>query len=456
MLDVITFGRLRQLEKRVDTLDPAASHAIYGASWNKGESPALTRINSAVGMVAGVGVDGTVTRNDFDTAPIFGEFTQVTDALGNVFIRIPKFYVRKTDGAAYKTWQVSRWKHPGFYLPWCFWDFANSQEIDYVDIGKYKASLAAGDKLASVAGVYPLINKNIVEFRGYAQANGQGYQQMDIHAHDALLTLMYIEFATLDLQSVMQGYTAGQYITTHLAILTENGVNRVVLPNAQADLYRVGQSISVGTSQGGNQVFYGRTITAIEVVDAANKALVFDGAAVNIAAGNMVYNSGYKTGFSSGIAASSGSIVANDGKYPCSYRGIESPWGDIFDWVDGVNINEHQAWVAKNAADYASNLFASPYEQLAYVNGAADGHASAMGYDSALPFASLPVSVVGGASTKYYSDYYYQSTGQRVARVGGSWSGGASAGPSFWTLYDASSSASVIIGGRLVRKAVSA
>ena len=48
-----------------------------------------------------------------------------------------------------------------------------------------------------------------------------------------------------------------------------------------------------------------------------------------------------------------------DGKYPAVSTGaVESPFGDMWQFVDGVNINENQAWVAKNAAQYASNVFA--------------------------------------------------------------------------------------------------
>ena len=436
--------------------DDIKLHDIYGVSWDKTESTTLTRTDAAVGMVANVGIDGAAVVNDFDTALPWALMTQVTDDLGNVFTLLPKIYIQKIDTVDSLTKRLSMSRFPGSYLPWCFWDFIHGRELPYALFGSFEGSLSDdGTRLESKSGRYPLINKNIVQMRDLARANGQGYQQRDIHFDDVLSTLLFTEFATLNLQSVMQGYTTGQFTATHLAVLTESGVNRVVLPNAQAELYRVGQSISVGTTQGGSQVFYGRSIVSIDVVDASNKSLTFDGAAVNIAAGNLVYNSGYKTGFSSGIAASSGSIIANDGKYPCSYRGIESPWGDVFEWVDGVNINKWQGWVCRDASQYASNLFASPYEQLGYVNGAADGYASAMGYDPALPFASLPTSVEGGAYTKYYSDYYYQTTGQRVARVGGHWVGGRHAGPSYWNLDDTSSYAYVDIGARLARKAVS-
>ena len=432
---------------------------IYGVSWGKGSGPVLTRTGDSVGMVGAAGVGTALARNDFDSAEIFREIHEVTDTLGNIFMRIPKFYIRKVDIANFKSWEVSKCQYPGFYLPWCFWDFTNQRELPHYDHGKHKATLSGDNKLESKPGGYPLINRHIVDFRTLARNNNTGgllgYQQLDIHVVDLLQTLFYVEFATLNSQSIMQGYTTGQYSATHVAVATEAGINRIVVANAFADLYQVGQAITVGTSLGGNQIFYGRNITAIDVYDVNNKAISFDGAPVNITAGNILYNTGWKNGFSNAIAASSGSLVSNsDGKYPCVYRGIESPWGDVWQFVDGVNINERQVWVTENAESYASNVFAHPYKQLGYVNHTADGYVSAMGYDANYPYAALPTAIAGGAANTFYSDCYYQTTGQRIARVGGSWAYGAGAGVSYWGLARSSGAASVSLGGRLVKKAL--
>jgi hypothetical protein len=336
-----------------------------------------------------------------------------------------------------------------------FWDFTNNKELDYVLIGKHIGSLSDdGTRLESKPDKYPLINKNIVQMRTLAQANGAGYQQLDIHTVDFLQTLFTIEQATLDSQSKVMGYVNGNYTATHLAVATESDTNRVVLPNATADLYEVGQSISIGTTQGGNQIFYGRTITEITVYDDSNKALVFDGDPVSITAGNMVYNTGYKTGFSANIASSVGSIKSNSsGKHPFVWHGIESLYGDVWQFVDGININNNQAWVCRDASKYSSNLFASPYEILNYVNASSNNYVISLGYDPSHPYARFPISV-GAVGDSQYKDYYYQSTGQRVARVGGSWSLGSTAGLFSWNLDASSSSAHVTLGGRLLKKAL--
>ena len=85
------------------------------------------------------------------------------------------------------------------------------------------------------------------------------------------------------------------------------------------------------------------------------------------------------------------------------YRGIESPFGDIWQFVDGVNITDHQAWVCANAENYASNVFADPYKQLGYINSNTNGYVSEMGYDPDYPFAEFPTAVAGKSDT-YYSD----------------------------------------------------
>ena len=453
-----TYDQFERVANKI-TEDPTDKY-VMGVYWNKTSNPTLTRTDDAIGKVAAAGVDGALVTNDFDKMPIYREMLEVTDAYGNVFIKIPKFYIKKTNGTGFKTIKISKTQHPGFYLPAVFWDFANGVELPYYLHGKYKANLSADNtKLESKPGTYPLQTKNIVDFRNYAKANNnvgsalKGYQQLDIHAQDVLYCLFTVEFATLNSQSIMQGFSTGRWTATDLVTVATTAANAIILPNATADLYKVGQTVSLGTSQGGHQVFYGRQITAIAVYDGTNKAITVDGAPFNAAVGNMLYNTGAKSGFSADVNASSGTPVANDGKYPCVYRGIESPWGDMWQFVDGVNITDQQAWVCKNAEQYASNVFAAPYEKLGYVNGTADGYLKYKGFDKLYPFAELPKEV-GGDSATYYADYYYQATGQRIAVVGGNWSDGSSDGLSYWGLNNASSNVNAYIGGRLLKKAL--
>jgi hypothetical protein len=428
---------------------------IYGVSWDGGESPVLTRTDSSVGMIANAGIDTNPVSNDFDNAEIFKEITEVTDSYGNEFVRIPKFYIEKTAVGNARTWRISKRPFGNAYLPYCF-RHTTGAILPYVDIGKYTANLSDdGTKLESKSGKFPLVSKNIVQFRDYAKANGVGYQQLDGVIVDLLQTLFYVEFATLNSQSIMMGWVNGKFSSADVATVTETGVNRIIVSNATAAYYRVGQPIGIGTSLGGGQIFNYRTIVSIEDYDESYKAIVFDGNPVNISAGNIIYNIGWKSGVCSGVVASSGSIYSNsDGKNPFKYRGIENLWGNVFQWVDGINIIDNQAWVSRIPSDYASNLFASPYQQLSYINHNVEGYVSQMGFDSNNPEFNFPTSITGGAYNKYYSDYYFQETGQRVALLGGSWRNGSAAGLSYWLLNGASWDSYVNVGGRLVKKAL--
>lgn len=447
--------------KRIEALRKtiAPKHPIYGVYWDKSSSPALTRTDDAVGKEAAVGLDGEYVVNDFDRLDIFGEIGDVMDDYGNTFVRIPKFYIQKKSGPGFYLLRISKTQYPGFYLPWCFWDFERGRELPYVDVGKHLGSLGAGNRLESKPGVHPLVSTNIVDYRNYARANNagrlRGYQQLDVHVYDVLRALMTVEFATLDMQSIMYGFANGRYSSSDTITVGEANTNRAIVSNSLAAQFRVGQSIAIGSAHSNNSVSgTPRVITAIEPYDETNTAIVFDGDPIDIAAGDVIANRGYVTGFSNRVAASSGGIVnLSDGRYPCVYRGIESPYGDIYQFVDGINVNSHQAWVTRNAEDYASNVFAAPYEQLGYVNHDADGYVIEMGFDPAHPYAEFPT-VVGGSGSTYYADNYFQNTGQRIARVGGYWYSSALAGPWLWTLSGASSTAVVYIGGRLVRKAV--
>jgi hypothetical protein len=383
---------------------------------------------------------------------------RVTDALGNVFVRIPKFYIRKTDGTNSKTWQVSKVQHAGYYLPWCFWDFDNGAELPYVDVGAYLGSKDAGNRMESKSGLFPQLSASRPTFRTYAKANNSGgqymgYQQFDVHVLDVIRTLFYIEFATLNTAGVLPGLINGSYAAGNLVTANTTAAS-VTVATATADTFKVGQYINIGTTLGMGQRASNRKITGIGAESGGNKVISFDGAAVTLQTNDIVTVAVPKNGDVS-ITATSGSNGSNgDGKSPCLYRGIESPWGSAWCVVDGVNMNSGQAWVCKNPASYAESTFASPYEQLGYVNATAAGWQVSRGYDSNFPFAEFPTVTTGGSSSTYYMDYAYYAAGDRIMAHGGAVADGALAGVSCHLGSYAPADLSVLMTSRLVKKPI--
>jgi len=439
--------------KRINEIQTTyAGEAVYGVKIDKSDG-SVTRINASVGMTAEAGVDASSVTNDFDTASIYSEFDTYTDADSNEFISVPGFWIRKVDTGTHLIRQICKARMPNSYWPWACYNFSTGARLDKVYVGKYPAgtTLTGGTKLNSLPNEYPLVSKNIVEFRTYAEANGTGYQQMDIHVYDMLQVLFTVEFATLNSQAIMAGWTSGTYAATEVLTADTAAANTIVVANVSGAKFAVGQPVGLGSTQGGNQVFYGRNITQIDVdtPGAGSTTITVDGAAFNASIGNYLYNVGWKSGFSSGISATSGSLANNtNGKNPFMYRGIENLYGNVWQFVDGLNINARQAWFCKDADDYASNVFASPYEQIGYVNKDASGYVKYMGFDAANPMIELPVDV----SANFYKDYYYQSTAQYIAVVGGRWGLGGFAGLWYWYLLYSSANTYVFIGGRLCKK----
>ena len=127
-----------------------------------------------------------------------------------------------------------------------------------------------------------------------------------------------------------------------------------------------------------------------------------------------------------------------------SYRGIENWYSNCWNWVDGYNINSNQAYVSNTRANFADDT-ATNYNAIGAAMVASNGYVTNCQNE---PFAFLP-SAVGGSSSTYWADYYYQTSGWRVAFFGGNAVIGADAGGFCWNLDAGSGAALRGIGARL-------
>ncbi|MEG1048066.1 MAG: hypothetical protein RSE48_00800, partial [Bacilli bacterium] len=241
-------------------------------------------------------------------------------------------------------------------------------------------------KLESKTGVKPLVNQNINTFRNYAKANNindvTGYQLLDIHALDVIQVLFYIEFATLNSQSKMQGYANG---------------------NAE--------SIVNGT-------------TAV-------------------------------------VTASSGSKTSNtDGKNAMKYRGIENIYGNVWQFIDGVNIDNVDAtnayfYVNHDATTYASDIINGKYAKVGYNKLNTNGWVTKMGYDPGTPFFQMAQEINGNTNIKYADLYGTNTTiGKRIVLFAGSYNSCYSAGISNLALDRSASYSDINVGSRLLKTAL--
>ena len=444
---------------RLNNLQKYGVARVLGAS-----SPTLTRIWGSTARVATVPIDDAFVQDDFlDIFPFNrARECKITSsgilykgdpgydvAVGDWMTEVPKTYISKTRDATTGLKGISEFAQPGFYLPYCFKD-DNGNELPYVYIARFKTG-KDGATDVSRPDLVAESWRTIDSFRQAARSKGAGWQLYDIHAVDLIKTLYDVKYASLNSQAIFgDGLTAYRYSASDIAQIAETAVNRIILLNASADAFVVGQQVCFGSSAGDPAIAKNRTITAINVYDGTRKEVVFDGATINVALTTIMWSGPQKTGQTKNLTKLDGKLSGTAGKKSFKFLGLEDLYGNVLEWIDGCMINERVAQVCRKSGSYASALNAD-YSPVGYTNAATDGYPFEMGYDANYPEAQFPTTV-GAGTTTGYCDYYYQTTGLRVLALGGHSRSGSAAGLSCWGLNDAPSLSSWYFGSRLLFK----
>lgn len=168
---------------------------------------------------------------------------------------------------------------------------------------------------------------------------------------------------------------------------------------------------------------------------------------------NMAEN----TGATTSLGNASGVVTNTNGISIVSYRGEENPWGNIWKWVDGINIQNPSPFAAGQygnvyVADhgFADGISASPYEDTGIHPCYGEGYVSAFGYNEKFDWLFIPTEHSGNSSLPVGDYMYNNQPGWRVALLGGIWYNGSNAGAFAWSLHIAASHRIRSIGGRLV------
>ena len=160
------------------------------------------------------------------------------------------------------------------------------------------------------------------------------------------------------------------------------------------------------------------------------------------------------TGATSGLGNGSG-IDPNggvDGKCSVSYRGEENLWGNIWTWLDKVNIlakGQNEVFVHEIGATVADDT-TTGYKSLGYHWSHSNGYQSAFGIDPEHPELLIPTEASG--SDVFTGNYVWQNytyNGFFIAILGGSWHYGSGCGFRLAGDY-ASGTRHRAIGGRLL------
>lgn len=454
-------ARIEELEEDVDKIETTRGH-VYGIrrKITNNSNSAWERIFDSIGKVANATKNGGTVQNDFDELAPWSEIKSCNYDLttkkikawfgdanfkfdgtnGDVFTHVPKTYWKIYQENDYDYVLLADYPKAGFI------------EVDGFFVGRYNGSVVSDDGLLhTYSGLVPTTNKTIGAFRTLANALGDNFSQLDWR-YFVLQMLYLVEYANYNSQSMLgNGIMSRKYVKT---IVAENNTNRAIIGSASG--YYVGQIIRIGTSDGGTQIADARKITAIEAYEdgsVAGYALIFDGAAVNIAVDNFVCTMAQLTGQCDTLGMKSG-CLNNDGYHAMIYRGVENLFANIWQWVDGINIISGKFYICKNHSLYASDTTEN-YKQLGYNALGTEGYGKELDLDVDEPFFRFP-KAVGGGSSSYLCDYYYNNASsvaegaKRVARVGGYFNAGAYDGLWYWGLIGTSSYANWNVGCRVL------
>ena len=428
---------------------------------NDNTSAAWERTDDAIGLIAKATKNGEPVQNDFDSRYPWSEIISynydVTKKKINAYYGDPTFKFDGTNGEVLTRVPEFYWKREimdGYeYIYIADYAIAGFNKSEQFSIGRYDSCIDGEGKLHSFSGYSPSTNKNITEHRSAAKLLSDEFCMLD-YRYFLLQMLYLVEYANFNSQLQLgNGIVSLRRNSEDVALVAGNSTNTIVIPT-NTDFF-LGQQIDITGTLDNRSIAKDRTITKIveyskDTIEGT--AITFDGEAVDIQLGNIIQSCAQKEGSCDKLGMKSG-CLNNDNKHGVIYRGIENIFGNVYNWVDGINIKDYQAYICKKPKEYISDKFEAPYEKLGYINcKEKDMYIKKLGYDERNPEIALPIEIGGGAgSSSGMCDGYVSADKNRVARVGGHFSGGAAAGLWFWVCDIDSAIPGLLFGARLLK-----
>jgi len=250
-----------------------------------------------------------------------------------------------------------------------------------------------------------------VSLNNYNTMNAaQGMLTEDYWADGAEKLLLTVEFAEMNSQKVTgNGFTGARYNENDVAQKTEAAANSVVVLAAAASNFVAGsQTIGLGTSLGGNQKMKHRKL--IEIADyegdSTLKRLVFDGAPVDVAQGDIVYSTsavfdGAPVGHGSGYVGANGKAISY-------YRGAALQTG-AYMWIANIlRASDETVWVAPSDATQTGAI-GEDWINTGLTLPTAEGAVKHLAVSKKCPLVIQPDAVGNGATTTApVGDYFYR------------------------------------------------
>lgn len=321
-----------------------------------------------------------------------GGAADLTGTDGQVMVEIPKFYYKYSYVGTSHTWEISQTQEAGFSLHPAF--NKNAAEVDHRYIGAYEGSM------------------------------------WDFTTSDMVS----------DANALIEFYAAGDKLCSITAQCPKTCETRA-------------EFRAMGSQRGTNwrQMDYDlasavQLLYLTEYADFNSQSTIGMGRTERITGDWVVDGRFGRTGKSNGDGNVTNSVGGDTDDAYMTYRGVENFFGNVVGWMDGINVNNNIPYVSNDDSDWADDT-ATAYTDLGVTV------SNTAGWQKTLEQISrgfLPASAgAPGSSSTYICDSYNQSSGWRVAKLGGIMTGTVTCGVFNLLLNSDSSSFSNAVGGRL-------
>lgn len=359
----------------------------YGVRWKKDNPNDMgERCLDAAGLTATFGVGNTKGHSDFDYIYPWSEIRRCNVRMdgntpvvtfddepgfaldgsnGDVFVRIPKFYVDKyeSDGYEYRVVKATGDRpHPAF--------IENGVELDAVYIGTFEGYIGKDGGLQSIADVTPTTNIVAQQFLEAAQQRGPQYSLYDMRCVDMLFSLIAVEFGCRN-TGVVLGHGIADYRQPiekewdpelrYYSQKNEQHTNTITCRKQPwRRLIAVGTNICICQGNQQNILTFARCTGMKEEGDRC--IYTFDGPPINITTDCFIGNCAQTTNWTSTCSVpyrgATGRADMKESNFdpaernPMRYRWIENIVGNVWHFLPDVTFADGQMYVCSNMSDY--------------------------------------------------------------------------------------------------------
>jgi len=358
----------------------------YGVRWRIHDPYDLgERCFDAVGLRARFGVGKTEGHSDFDQIYPWSEIRRcnikrdsgntiityddeadfrIDGTNGDVFVRIPKFYVRKYQENGYEYRVISKegtTPHPVF--------IENGQELDAVYVSAFEGYMDSDSMLHSKANVIPTSNLTAQEFLDAAQRRGPQYTLYDMRTVDMLFCLIAVEFGCRNTGKIF-GHGIADYRQPiekdwdkerfFYSQWYQKKTNKITCRRQPYEMITEGSAICICEGDQRNIL----TFAHVTIIQNANgtTTYTFDGPPIDITTDCFIGNCGQNTNWTETCSAPHFSYMGRANmlereflpreRNPMRYRWMENIVGNLWHFLPDVTLYNRQLYVCSDMSHY--------------------------------------------------------------------------------------------------------